>query len=375
MPDIFGREPRDYAHYAAVIKHGGQESFTAALEQRRRTVAPETNAEYPRHNFNALGSYHTAAADDAQVWGFVRDNMTAFDSVVQDVLYRMYRFEDYLPVKSDIPAGSKAYAKQIADGQGEGRFIDDAGSEIPNVTDGLITETYPIYHAALGANYTTRDVRAAMVQGKPLEARKMELMAKGCVQHMTKIALSGDTTRKLSGVFNQLNHASNVELVRRSAAAKKISAMTADEIYQFLQSQVSGIYTDSKTIFGSEIQSELCIFLPPAQYARVLETPRSVDNDRTVWNFFASNNIWTYETGSQPRLISMPQLTGAANNGTDDRMVMLVKDNSVLEIPVPMRPTMVPPYRQGLVFKHTAEYEIGGVNVYRPMGLRYVDTV
>ena len=372
MADIFGREVHDYKHYAAL--QGALPVSDWRAVEGYLTARAERQGRRP-HDFDALGTF-TAAADDIQVLGYTTDNLEAMQAYIDEVMYDEYRLPDWIPMLTDIPEGVLTYARRVMDSWGRGAFIESSGSEMPNVGTGLRVVRYPLHYAGIAAQWTLEELRQAAQVGHSLPTEVLQAATKGALEHIETVGLTGDATRGLNGFLTlPANATPSAEQVRIQTAAATLSTGTADEMIAVLQTAVNQIITDTNGIMGRTVRTPLAIYLPMAQYLRVLNTPRSTENDRSVWNFFRENNGWTALSGRQPDLYPIIELVNAAASGSDDRMIVAVKSPLVFEMPMSIAPRAMAPQQQGLTIKVPMEYKIGGVNVLRPRGIVYVDGV
>ena len=127
MPDIFGREPEDYA-----VVRGYQEA--GLWEQRQQALAARLPHANPTHNFRAMGQLpeiYARAEPNAQVIGYIVNSLQAMQTAVDEVLYLKYRLPDYMPMNLDMPEGADSYLVRILDRTGRGQFITNPGTDAP----------------------------------------------------------------------------------------------------------------------------------------------------------------------------------------------------------------------------------------------------
>ena len=368
MPDIFGKEAHGYSHY-----RGLGDQLASYITQH--AAARDDMPARPPHNFNAL-RIATAASDDVQVLGYATNNLEAIQAQIDQVLYDKYRLPDWIPMKGGIPEGVMSYARRTRDSWGRGRFIDSAGSEMPTVGMGTRIESYPIHYAGIAGQWNLQEMRAAMTAGTALDSDQVAEASRGAMEHIESVGLTGDDDRGLKGFINLEAHATDATKVKLNArtGAKKITAMTAEEMIALLTDAVSDIIESTNAIFGRQIKGPLGIYLPITEALKVTNTRRSGENNRTVWSLFAEENGWTTFAGIQPTLHPVVELKGAGVGDTN-RMVMAVKSTDVFEMAIPIQPRAVTPTRAGLTITAPLEYSMSGVNVVRPAGIQYFDRI
>ena len=359
MPDIFGRNALDYQH----LRDMHSEAATVL-----NTYLQNQASGGQRHDFAALRRF---ANEEAQPVGYLTDNLQAIQSLVEEVLYTDFRLDDFVPIVTNIPEGAKTYSYRVMDRVGQGRFIDNDGSNAPSANVSLSMVAYTLEYAGIVPEWTREDVRAAMFGGVALDTETVRAATTGAMDHIEEVGLRGDGARGFTGLINQDTGTGGVS---RSDATSTISSMTGDEIVEFLQDQVTSIVTDSAETFGRSIRAGLSIYLPLEQGAKVNDT-RLTDIDRTAWEYFVEHNLWFTYTGERPQLRLVAELDQAGDSDTD-RMIVALMNDRIMEMAMPISPRVIGMYdRGGYSFAAPMEYKISGLNLKRPTGVRYVDGI
>lgn len=368
MPDIFGREVHDYSHLSMLAERG-------ALDDAQR--AWEAESGLPRHNFRALGSggagdgLASRFESNTQALGFVTNNLQAIQAGIEEILYTEDRTTEMVPVFSGVPEGAATYAYRVIDRVGRGRFIDYDGSSAPSANVGVRLVPYALQYAGIVPEWTVEDLRRAMFTGIALDSETMEAAARGAKDHIETIAFEGDAQRDFVGLTNLPITGTNA--VTHTTTSRAISAMTGDQLVEFLQEQVTLIVTTTEEVFGRTIRGDLCIYLPIEQATKVANH-RLVDINQSVWSYFASHNTWQSYTGRQPMLKWLAELDGAGSSN-DDRMIIAVKDRRIMEMAIPIMPRVLTTLNKGYSICAPVEYKLSGLNVKRPTSIIYVDGV
>ena len=386
MADIFGKMPHDYGHYNALVKRGGEDALKDYIERHAAT------REDPRkpHDFDVLNpasmgpQLHTHASDDVQVLGYATDNLEAMDAQVDRILYDDFRLNEWVPVKSDMAEGALSYTKRTFDHWGTGQFVDAHGGEIQTVGVQTRMESFTVAYAGIGAKWNLQEMRQNKYAGVPLDTEKIRAATIGAMTHMENVALKGDDDLKFKGVLNQdtSDNGSDATKVGRHPVSstlgnsKAIKAQSADELDDFLNKIVDDMIIKTNGIMGRQIKGELCFFVPMEQYLYLSRKRVNPTNDanRSRWDMFAEASGWTRLAGSRPVLKPLIELNGAGKAGVD-RMLVLLKTPFILEMPIPFMPRFLSPERHAHSIHYAMEYSMGGVNVYRPQGMIYVDGV
>ena len=376
MPDIFGRNLGDYSHLAMLQSRGGLEAHQVAHEQQ---------SGIPRHDFQALGAHrgqiHTAFESNAQSVTFLTNNLQAIQNLIEETLYTEYRLPEFIPMVTDIPEGATTYAYRVLDRVGRGRFIEHDGTSAPSAGVGMRIVPYPLAYAGIVPQWTIEDLRQVMYAGIPLDSATVEAGTRGAMDHIELVGLTGDTDRDFKGLIN-LESAVNPggNQIKKTVLAQRntFAGLSADAWIKQMQSYMTDIVERSAEVFGRQVRSGMCIYLPIQQGTSISETRISTLNNMSVWEYFKANNAWTTYTGEQPMLKLVAELKGAGDDiggEASDRMIVGINDRRVMEMAEPISPRIITTVNMGYCVMVPIEYKISGLNVKRPVGLQYVDGV
>ena len=363
--DIFGREQNDYRHLRELEQRSGQATVTEYLTAGAQAVGRTA------HSFTALGGVtHRAFEGEAQVLGFLTNNLQAIQSVIDEILYTEHRLPEFIPIISDVPEGATSYAYRVVDHAGLGRFIDNDGDSAPSANAGVRLVPYPLEYAGIVPEWTIEDLRRAMFTGVALDSETVTAAIRGAMDHIETVGLEGDASRGFKGLTNL--GTTGAGKVSRTNASTTISALTPDEMVKFLQAEVLKIITDTKEVFGRTLRSGLCIYLPIEQASAVTHT-RLTDINESVWSYFEQHNAWYSYTGQMPMLKWLAELDSSGSSSTD-RMIVAVNDRRVMEMAMSIPPRVLTTLNKGYTVCSPIEYKISGLNVKRPSAIRYIDS-
>ena len=362
MPDIFGYNPLDYQHHQVLQRADMLDSHLRGLE-----------AEYGQpHDFDVLTPRGIARAElNTQASGFMTANSTAIMSKIHEILYVVDRLEEFIPIERNIPEGAESYQYRVVDKTGKGQFITSVGSDVPPATVSQRPITIPLYYAGISAEWTLREVRAAMMQGFALRDQSLDAAVRGGYNQIEEVAFIGSDIIDAKGLTNL---ATGTGEVNRTAATATFDVATAEAIRTVINNAISRIIQNSKEIFGRNVQGTLNVALPVAQYDIVTTEPFGDNSDRSLWEYISMNNPWTFRTGDQVMLRSLQELEGAGNGNTD-RMVVYPASNLVMEMGMNISPRLIRIEERGYKFFAPIEYMFSGLHVFRPTVIEYVDGI
>lgn len=374
MADIFGKEQRDYAHLRYLEQAGRLQAAQREWTQARG---------YPSHDFNALdrflqGPVWTRTEESAQAFGFVLNNLQAVMAMIDEILYTADRLTEMVPLAMDVPEGAATYSYRVLDRAGEGDFISFDGTDAPSAAVSQYNVPYTLHYAGIVPKWTIEDMRRARMTGLPLDTETIEAAVRGAMNHIERVAFTGDTPRALQGLTNlpvpSIDATPSGNQVYYRSATDQIQSMTAEATINFLQEQTTRVITQTQEVFGRTLMGDLCIYMPLEAAAHVSET-RVLDTGMNVWEYFSRNNSWFSYTGRAPMLKWLAELdtAGAVSGGTNDRYIWALKDRRVMELAVPIMPRVLNVENKSYTICAPMEYKISGLNVKRPQAITYID--
>ena len=372
--DIFGKNPLDYAMLRHVKEEAPDEFETYLME------APGDHAWSGPHDFGALGKHkedggalNTVLMEDAAIVGYITDNLQAIQDMIQEVLYTEFRLDEWVPIKTNVPAAARTYAYRVTDQRGRGRFIDHAGSNVQRATTNIRNVPYVMALGGLDAYWTKEDLRQAMFGGVPLDEMEVRAATRGSMDHIETVGLMGDTDLPGSkGLINQPTTGNN-KVNHVNETTQITGAMTGKDLVALLDKHVNSLVSSSKEVFGRTINTGLSIYLPHTQAAAVwsVEMP---DTAVSAWEYFATHNYWYRLTGETPTLHSVTELESAGAS-SKDRMIIALNNEEVMEMAIPELPHALGVYDEKREVCVPVDYKCSALNVKRPGGISYVDNI
>jgi hypothetical protein len=277
---------------------------------------------------------------------------------VFEIQYADIKYSTILPVTSEAGTGAQTFTYRIMDSTGEFRLLADAASDLPRADISQVEKSINIRSFGGSFGYTVQELRAAQMANIALEQRRAAAVRRAYEEKVESVALFGESTVGLAGFFNN----SSVDIV----AADKwftTSAVTAQEMNELLNYGVSAI------INGSKMKEQPdTILLGYEDYNKVSTTRNSDSSDVTVLEYFLRTN--PYIRNVEP----INQLTKGNNGGklNTSRMVVYKRDPEKVQLHIPQPLELFPAQQRGLEFIVPAHARVGGVALYYPKSVIYV---
>ena len=380
MGDIFGRNALNYRHLRE----------THARDPDAVDLYLQDSAEFenrPVHDFNVQVQNRTLQnATTAETVGWMTDNLQAMKSVVDEVLYVRTRYPEYVPIKMDVDEGAESYQYRVMDGVGEATYLEEEGTTAQSATASVQTVPYQLFYGGIVADWHVRQVQKAMFGGVPLDRFTLEKATRSCINRIEGTLFNGSDTIGLDsggvkGLINQtadanasIDSGNRVKIVDTGTNNYFSGSETGDQMAAKLNSWVSGFIEDTKTIIGDMLQDGMTLYLPVKQHG-IVTTKRLPDINMTVWEYFSINNAWRNFTDQEVQLKHMVELTGASATAGQDRGILALNNEEVMEATISISPRVM--HVEEHLYQILAPFEFAHspLNVKRQAGMRYIDRV
>lgn len=214
-----------------------------------------------------------------------------------DVLYPELMGRVVFPLNTEGGEGINHITYRSYDKRGETAIISGKATDLPR--GDISGEEYTIDVKTLGNafGYSRQEIAAAKVTGMPLEARKAEATRRSYEEKVNQIIWFGHAPSKLHGVFGGPADAPwatvTSNLISGSAATGvrawygATADKTPDEIIADLTAACAKVYVDTKKLFRPDT-----ILMSVATKQYIANTPRSLQSDVSILNWFLANNMF-----------------------------------------------------------------------------------
>ena len=273
---------------------------------------------------------------------------------VFEVTYADIKYPTLLPVTSEAGPGAQTYTYRIMDSTGEFKLIADAADDLPRADISQVEKSINIRSFGGSFGYTVQELRAAQMANIALEQRRAAAVRRAYEEKVEKVAMFGESTVGLAGFFNN----ATVDVV---AANKWFDTATAQEMLELLNYGVSAI------INASQMKEQPdTILLAYEDYNKISTTRNSDSSDVTVLEYFLRTN--PYIRNVEP----INQLDAGNSELNTNRMVVYKRDPEKVQLHIPQPLELFPPQQRGLEFIVPAHARVGGVALYYPKSVIYV---
>ena len=273
-----------------------------------------------------------------------------------EVAYADIKYPTLLPVTSEAGQGAQTFTYRIMDSTGEFKLIADAADDLPRSDISQVEKSINIRSFGGSFGYTVQELRAAQMANIALEQRRASAVRRAYEEKVEAVAMFGESSVNLAGFFNN----ATVDVI---AADKWFtgSSTTAQEMLELLNYGVTAI------INGSNMKEQPdTILMAYEDYNKISTTRNSDSSDVTVLEYFLRTN--PYIRNVEP----INQLDKDNSVLNTNRMVVYKRDPEKVQLHIPQPLELFPPQQRGLEFIVPAHARVGGVALYYPKSVIYV---
>ena len=273
-----------------------------------------------------------------------------------EVEYADIKYSTILPVTAEAGPGSQQFTYRIMDATGDFKLISDAADDLPRADVSQTEKSINIRSFGGSFGYTVQELRAAQMANVALEQRRAAAVRRAYEEKVESVAMFGEGSVSLAGFFNN----ATVDVISANKWFST-SAVTAQEMLEILNQGVSAI------ISGSNMKEQPDTILMPCEDYNTVSTTRNSDSsDVTVLEYFLRTN--PYIRNVEP----INQLAAANSSLAKNRLVVYKRDPQKVQLHIPQPLELFPPQQRGLEFIVPAHARVGGVALYYPKSVKYV---
>jgi hypothetical protein len=292
--------------------------------------------------------------DDAGL--FLERQLEYIRPQVFETVYADIKYPTILPVTAEAGNGAQTFTYRIMDSTGEFKLIADAADDLPRA-DISQTEKSIVFRSFGGSfGYTVQELRAAQMANIALEQRRAAAVRRAYEEKAEEVAMFGEASANLPGFFNN----ATVDVLQANKWFTD-SGTTAQEMLELLNYGVTAI------VNSTQMKEQPDTILMPYEDFRVISTQRNSDSsDVTVLEYFLRTN--PFIRNIEPIL----QLDKDNSTLSTNRMVVYKRDPQKVQLHIPQPLELFPPQQRGLEFIVPAHARLGGVALYFPKSVIYV---
>ena len=275
---------------------------------------------------------------------------------VFETVYADIKYPTILPVTAEAGNAAQTFTYRVMDSTGDFRLLADAADDLPRADISQVEKSINIRSFGGSFGYTVQELRAAQMANIALEQRRAAAVRRAYEEKVEEIAMFGEASASLAGFFNN----STVDVLQADKWFTD-SGTTSEEMLELLNYGVTAI------VNGSKMKETPDTILIAYEDFRVISTQRNSDSsDVTVLEYFLRTN--PYITSIEP----INQLDKDNSVLNTNRMVVYKRDPQKVQLHIPQPLELFPPQQRNLEFVVPAHARVGGVAIYFPKSVIYV---
>lgn len=297
---------------------------------------------------------------DTDGFAFFLSQLSHVETEIYAVPYAEITFERHIPLMTGVPEHAQSFVYRSYDAVTMGKFLGASAKDLPTVQLSANKTTVPIQYGGNSFEYALHELVTAAATNQNLDATLAQEANRGALEHLQSVAYFGDAEHDMYGLLNNPN-------VTKTSAAKDFDAMSGQELYQLLY---SNMYHISKVSKQRHIANK--ILVPPSLWERLNDVFMSSISEVTVLEMMRKKHP-EVQIELLYQLEASELAANGVQNGNKDR-ILIYEQNSrnvvrVNNIPWRMRE----PQRVGLSISVPCEYKGSGTEYRLPLCARYVD--
>lgn len=292
---------------------------------------------------------------------FLERQLDYVKSQTYDVKYAELKARKLIPISSEADPGAEKIFYRQYDQFGLAKIIHNYGDDLPRAD--VKGKEFSAEIKTLGASYgyNLKEMRSSVYGNVPLEQRRANAARRSIAQLENSLALLGDDDAGLVGFFS----ASAVPTVSLPADGTGSSVLWDNKTEaQILRDLNLVANTVSSQSLGVEIPDTL--LMPLDSFNFISSTPRSVNSDTTILNYFLQNNPYIKQVEWVNELSS-------AGVGSTRRMVAYRRDPEVLTMEVPQDFEQLELQVRNLEYIVPCQEYFAGCLIYYPLAITFAD--
>ncbi len=321
--------------------------------------------DYLQHILGALNlrldAKYTAALDQ---------QLEAYKAQTYDIEYPEMKARSLIPLSTSTDPGAESISYSQWDEYAMAQLIANYADDLPMADVKVEKFTSPVHSIGQAYQFSVQDLRRAAMSGNSLEGRRGKAARRAIELKIDSIAAVGDAGAKLKGFLNHPNVSIYSALTDGTSArwcqgrGSGVAPKSPNRIQADMHTVVNNIRSTTK-----EIHSPDTMLLPSFEFGHVMQTPVASDNQTTILRSFLANSPYITNVDSWHKL------DAADAAGTGPRLVAYQRTSEVLELEIPQDFEQFPPQAQNLAYVVPCHARVGGVIIYYPLAVAYMDGI
>lgn len=308
---------------------------------------------------------------DAQVTlSFLTQQVSRIEREVYAIQYPDIRYPGLIPVDTTGPEWVKSVTYFSSDRVGRAQWFAGRAQDVPHADVVRSKAETAVKMAAIGYEYDDEELAQAQMLGQNLNADKAAAAQRAAEEFIDRVALFGDPSANFTGLINNPTVTAGTAPATGTASGTTWASKTADQVLADVNGTLTGMWTGSLYVEMADT-----LLLPYATIVALSQRRVTEQMPMTIMDWLREKNVYTLETGQPLTIRGLRGLETAGAGGTA-RMAAYRRDPGVLKMYMPMPFRFLPVWRTGpMTYEVPGIFRLGGVDVKRPLAMRYLDGI
>lgn len=277
-----------------------------------------------------------------------------------DIVYPELKARQFIPVNNAVNTGAKTITYRQWDGFGQAQIISNYADDLP-VIDALVEEfTSPIKSLGGAYMWSIQDIRSAAMAGSGLTDRRAREARRSVENGIENIAALGNANAGLLGIAKH----PNVSVVAATTGDWQNPLTTGEQMVADMTLLTTTVVISNKETF---IPDTILLDIASFNAFATRRISSTGDTNTTALQAFLASNPYV------SNVASWNKLSKADATNTGPRAICYKRDPEVLTLEIPQEYEELPPQPKGMMFSVPVHARTGGVIVYYPLAMAYMD--
>lgn len=288
----------------------------------------------------------------------------------KDVKFRKLRIlkEGILPINTELSNADRTFSYEVWDAYGFAKIVTSyRAGDIPSVDVACTEVTGKIFPVMAKMTYDMQEIREAAKANKPLTAKRRDAVIKAIDTKLDNVAWFGDTAHNLVGLARYPGTTSATIPNDGAGSSTTWASKSADLILRDIYNGIAAIKDPT-----NDIESPDTLLLPSKVFTAL--GTRLLNSANPTGDTILSMLRKTLADLGITTILGLSELNTATPGG-GTRAILFKNDKMNLEYFLPVTMEFFSPKEDGLAYDVMAQARTGGVKVYFPLSVAYMDLI
>lgn len=288
----------------------------------------------------------------------------------RDVKHRQLRIlkENILPINTELDNATKTFVYEVWDAYGFAKIVTSyRAGDIPNVDVSCTEVTGKIFPVMAKMTYDFQEIREAARANKPLNTKRRDAVIKAIDTKLDRVAWFGDADHNLVGLAQYPGVTSATIPNDGTGTSITWASKTVDLILRDIYNGIAAIKDPT-----NDIESPDTLLLPSKIFTALGTRMVNTANSGNITILALLMDVLG-KLGIT-KILGLNELN-TANSSGGTRAILFKNDKMNLEYFLPVTMEFFAPKEDGLAYDVPAQARTGGVKVYYPLSVCYMDGI